>query len=66
MRLKERLDEIATQLGAPPRTVKITMEEWFERVENHWGTRSWPTRESQLIEEWRQLRRDYELAKAKP
>ena len=67
MRIKERLDEIAAGLGAPPRTVAMTMEEWFQKVEEHFGTRSWSPNEYKLTTEWQELRREYERGeKAKP
>jgi hypothetical protein len=66
MRIKERLDEIATELGAPPRAAGMTIGEWFARVEDHFATRPWSTHQMQLIEEMRQLRGEYEQTKAKP
>jgi hypothetical protein len=66
MRIKERLDEIAAELGAPPRVVGMTMEEWFSKIDDHCAIGSWSAHEMQLIEEMRRLRREYEHAKAKP
>jgi hypothetical protein len=65
MGIEERLDEIATELGIPPQTVGITMEEWFRRVDDHCASASWSSHEWQLIKEMLRLRREYEDAKAK-
>jgi hypothetical protein len=52
---KERVDEIAAELGAPPRPADLAIDAWLERVEDFCPTRAWSGREILLIEEMRQI-----------
>ena len=65
MQIRERLDEIATELGAPRRAARTAMQTWIKSVEEHCSARPLSLREMQLIEEMRRLQRDYEIAEAR-
>jgi hypothetical protein len=63
MKIEERLDEIGTELGIPPRTVGMTMEDWFRRMDDYCATVSWSSNEWQLIKEMFRLRRELRTQK---
>jgi hypothetical protein len=64
--IEERLDEIATELGAPRRPRELPIEEWAKDVENFCAVRTWSADGIELIDEFRRLKREYEHLKAQP
>ena len=60
MRIEERLEEIAAEIGAPPRPRQHPVESWIKDVEDFCATRTWSAHQIQLIDEFRRLSREYE------